>query len=406
MPFAGGLGNFGQNLLKGFFGSDFFKDYRHASRTFRSAGYENAPRLKFLYHVYFNLNTVELPGLRSAFSLSDASTLGVLVKNVQLPNYSFQLEEFNQYNRKRLVQSRINYEPVRVEFHDDSGDLIRNLWYKYFAYYYKDPSQPYNGVASSNNVNSPNFAPTPPSDYNGRDLYEPNRGGNDWGYIGEDERDGSKPYFFRDITIYGFNQHNFVSYTLVNPMIQSFNHDTYDYSAGGETMSNTMEIKYETVKYGSGKLGSGNVVPGFANPQYYDNEPSSLSRPGSTTSVLGKGGLVDAGIGVFEDLSRGSILGVLGAAQKAGRIYESVRRGDIGAAVREEGVQVLKDVLRGGANRSAQNDFTFNRPPRVFQKVTNIPTPYGTLNPTGVANTTQNNTGKITSNNSDIGTAV
>ena len=131
-----------------------------------------------------------------------------------------------------------------------------------------------------------------------------------------------------------------------------------------------------------------------------------MSRPGSTTSVLGKGGLVDAGIGVFEDLSRGSILGVLGAAQKAGRIYESVRRGDIGAAVREEGVQVLKDVLRGGANRSAQNDFTFNRPPRVFEKVINNPTPYGTLDPTGVANTTQNNTRKITSNNSDIGTAV
>ena len=104
------VGNFGQDFLKGFFGSDFFKDYRHASKTFRSAGYENAPRLKFLYHVYFNLNTVELPGLRSAFSVSDASTLGVLVKNVQLPNYSFQLEEFNQYNRKRLVQSRINYD--------------------------------------------------------------------------------------------------------------------------------------------------------------------------------------------------------------------------------------------------------------------------------------------------------
>ena len=109
---------------------------------------------------------------------------------------------------------------------------------------------------------------------------------------------------------------------------------------------------------------------------------------------------------MFEDLSRGSILGVLGAAQKAGRIYESVRRGDIGAAVREEGVQVLKDVLRGGANRSAQNDFTFNRPPSVFQKISNNPTPYGTLDPTGSTNTTQNNAGKITSNNSDIGNTV
>ena len=400
------VGNFGQDFLKGFFGSDFFKDYRHASKTFRSAGYENAPRLKFLYHVYFNLNTVELPGLRSAFGVSDTSTMGVLVKNVQLPNYTFQLETFNQYNRKRLVQSKINYEPVRVEFHDDSGDLIRNLWYKYYAYYYKDPSQPYNGNPSANNVNNPYFAPGNRSGYNGRDLYNPTRNGDDWGYIGEDEGDGQKPYFFKDITVYGFNQHNYVSYTLVNPMIQSFAHDTYDYSAGGETMAHTMEIAYETVKYGSGKLGRGSVVPGFANPQYYDNEPSSLSRPGSTTSVLGKGGLIDAGVGVFEDLSRGSILGVLGAAQKAGRIYDTVRRGDIGRAVREEGVQVLRDALKGGANRSAQNDFRFDTPPtRIIRRKPTL-TPYGVLNPTGSISNTIQNRGKVTSNNRDIGSTT
>lgn len=400
------LGNFGQDFLKGFFGSDFFKDYKHASKTFRSAGYENAPRLKFLYHVYFNLNTVELPGLRSAFGVSDTSTMGVLVKNVQLPNYTFQLETFNQYNRKRLVQSKINYEPVRVEFHDDSGDLIRNLWYKYYAYYYKDPSQPYNGNPSANNINNPYSSPSSRSGYNGRDLYNPTRNGDDWGYIGEDESEGQKPYFFKDITVYGFNQHNYVSYTLVNPMIQSFAHDTYDYSAGGETMAHTMEIAYETVKYGSGKLGRGSVVPGFANPQYYDNEPSSLSRPGSTTSVLGKGGLIDAGVGVFEDLSRGSILGVLGAAQKAGRIYDTVRRGDIGRAVREEGVQVLRDALKGGANRSAQNDFRFDTPPvRIIRKKPTL-TPYGVLNPTGSISNTIQNRGKVTSNNRDIGSTT
>ena len=140
--------------------------------------------------------------------------------------------------------------------------------------------------------------------------------------------------------------------------------------------------------------------------RYYDNEPSSLSRPGSTTSVLGQGGLIDAGVGVFEDLSRGSILGVLGAAQKAGRIYDTVRRGDIGRAVREDGTQVLKDVLRGGANRSAQNDFRFDTPPtRIIRRAPTL-TPYGILNPTGSANTTQSNRGKITSNNRDLGNSA
>ena len=43
---------FGQDFLNTFFGNDFLKDYTHASKTFRTNGYENAPRLKFLFHVY------------------------------------------------------------------------------------------------------------------------------------------------------------------------------------------------------------------------------------------------------------------------------------------------------------------------------------------------------------------
>jgi hypothetical protein len=54
-----------------------------------------------------------------------------------------QPDVLNQYNRKRIVQKKIEYQPVQIEFHDDGGDLIRTLWYNYFSYYYKDPSQKY-----------------------------------------------------------------------------------------------------------------------------------------------------------------------------------------------------------------------------------------------------------------------
>ena len=51
------LGNWAQNFLRdaagAFFGSDYLRDYTHASKTFRTNSYQNAPKLKFLFHTYF-----------------------------------------------------------------------------------------------------------------------------------------------------------------------------------------------------------------------------------------------------------------------------------------------------------------------------------------------------------------
>ena len=40
-----------------FFGSDYLRDYTHASNVFRTNTYENAPKLKFNFHVYFEINS-------------------------------------------------------------------------------------------------------------------------------------------------------------------------------------------------------------------------------------------------------------------------------------------------------------------------------------------------------------
>jgi hypothetical protein len=179
--------------------------------------------------------------------------------------------------------------------------------------------------------------------YNARDIYANDRVVNDWGYVGESYDQGNagsggvgsggdqssgKPAFFRDITIYGMDQHKWVSYTLINPLIKSWDHDTYNYSEGGGTMQNSMTIDYETVKYYSGAIGGvrpdTNVV-GFADPAYYDNIRSSLARPGSTQTVLGQGGLLDAGFGIIEDLQSGGVAGIIGSVQKAGTVYNTFK---------------------------------------------------------------------------------
>jgi hypothetical protein len=373
---------FGQDFLKGFVGGRGLKDYAHASKTFRTNGYELAPRNKFLFHVYFNLNTSEIAPLRAVFDQSDQTAIGLLVKTIQLPNFSIDTETLNQYNRKRIVQKKINYMPVRVEFHDDAGDVVRNMWYNYFSYYYKDPTQQYGSAPATNGTNGPSST-QPGFSYQSRDIYTANRPVNDWGYIGESysqgidafsSTTGGKPAFFRDITIYGLNQHKFAQYTLINPIIKDWNHDTYDYSQGNGTMSNTVTIEYETVKYYTGAIGadrSDTNVKGFADPARYDTIRSSLSRPGSTASVLGKGGLIDAGVGIIEDLQSGGVGGVVGAIQKAATINQTFKGKDLRSVVKEEARGVLGDVLRNtqpGANRQApntNNGWSFPRTPGI-----------------------------------------
>ena len=354
---------FGQDFLQTFFGNDNLRDYRHASKTFRTNGYENAPRLKFLFHVYFNLND-SIPALRNGpqavFGNNDTSTIGLLVKTVDLPKFQIETDTLNQYNRKRIIQKKISYDPVRVTLHDDGGDLSRTLWYNYYAYYYKDPSQPYRGQSAMNGALGVNSNRTAGFGYNVRDIYAQDRFVNDWGFIGESYQDsanstagangtGGKPAFFRDISIYGFNQHKFVEYVLINPMITAWNHDQYAYSEGDGVMENTMTIQYETVKYYSGAIGavrSDTNVQGFASPEHYDQGPSPLGRPGGTRSILGQGGLLDAGIGIYEDLQTGSVSSLIGAAQKAGTAYQTFKGRNLRAIAREEAVAGARDVLR------------------------------------------------------------
>jgi len=297
------------------------------------------------------------------FPEGDKSSLSLLVKTIQLPSYSIDTETLNQYNRKRVIQKKINYQPVQVEFHDDGGDISRNMWYNYYSYYYKDSNQQY-GSASNQNGSIGSVANEPGFAYGVRDIYANNRTVNDWGFIGEAYNQGNaggpgvgsggnqssgKPPFFRDITIYGMDQHKFASYVLINPLIKTWDHDTYSYAESGGIMSNKMTIEYETVKYYSGAIGGSRPdtnVKGFADPAHYDNIRSSLARPGSTRSVLGQGGLLDAGVGIVEDLQSGGVAGIIGAIQKGGTAVNTFKGVNLRSVVNEEANIGLKSAIR------------------------------------------------------------
>ena len=330
----------GQDFLKGFFGTDTLRDYTHAAKVFRTNGYELKPRFKFLFHVAFSINTAEIPSLRGALGLTDINNISYVVKTVDLPKYTIQTETLNQYNRKRVVQTKINYDPINITFHDDGGDLMRNLWYNYYSYYYKDPTQQYGAPNNTNGSLGALANRTTGFGYNSRDIYNNDRVVNDWGYIGESISDGvnsasGKPPFFKDIRIFGFDyQHKYAEYVLINPLITNWSHDQYDYSQGNGTMQNSMTIAYETVKYYQGAPNK--QAPGFADGTHYDTRTSPISVAGSTQTILGQGGLLDAAGGILQDLQSGSVLGLIGATQKAGTAYNTFKNVNVGQALSTE----------------------------------------------------------------------
>jgi hypothetical protein len=349
------MSSFGQDFLKGFTATNSLRDYTHASKTFRTNAYELKPRFKFLFHVQFTLNVEEIQALKNSkvFGPTQISTLSLAVKTVDLPKYNIDVATLNQYNRKRLVQTKINYEPVNITFHDDGGDNIREMWYQYYSYYYKDPAQQYISNAPTSYGTVGNITNKQNGfSYNNRDIYSQNRIGsvNDWGFIGENFMDGTstasgKPPFFKDIQIIGFDQHKYARYILINPLITNWNHDTYDYSQGNGVMQHTMTIRYETVKYLNGGLGKPDVNINWPDYAHYDNIPSPLARAGSTASIFGQGGLLSTGEGIMADLESGSVAGLIGAAQKAGAAYNTFKGKNLRSIVESEAVSLGKQVI-------------------------------------------------------------
>jgi hypothetical protein len=185
------------------------------------------------------------------------------------------------------------------------------MWDAYYSYYYKDSTnlKVFKGVAGSDVESSEPGGGAANQNYNVRNIYDSDlTGNNNWGYIGESFADSSqqvKQPFFRNITVFGFNTHNFTAYTLINPMITKFDHDTYAYAEGSGTMELKMDIAYETVVYNEGGMDGrtpDSIVQGFGLFSSYDRELSPITPAGNNGQISGPSGYEDARGGFIKSL--------------------------------------------------------------------------------------------------------
>ncbi len=346
------------SLIKGFLDSVFkgtlnpkgnLADYQHAARMFVDDSFRLAPKQKFLYHVSFNINDKAVVSLPN-FNATVTEELNMLVKSVDLPKYTIQTTTKQQYNKKRKLQTRIDYDPITIVFHDDNYGITTAMWQLYYQYYFRDGT--YRTKDGSGNVSS-----TVPRQYSRGNFYNDEEF-NKYRYGLDND---SSNAFFNSIQIYQMARKRYTCYTLVNPLITAWQGDTLSYG-NNDTAASQMTIEFETVFMSRGPVRAGIAPKGFGG-RHYDKSPSPLSLAGGgSSSLFGTGGVLSDLFGFggsntpFSDIegANGSGGGSLlkRAIQTANRFRNLKNLNKEG--LRQEGLQILRggleSISRGGVS--------------------------------------------------------
>ena len=406
------LSNVGQGVTrpKGNLG-----DFQHANKLFVQSNYRLAPKQKFLYHVVFNINPV-VKG-KMPFVSNNTSALNMLVKSVDLPKFKVDTEMIQQYNRKKQVHTKIEYDPVNITFYDDNLGVTTNLWSSYYGYYFADSSHG-PSAGSIPNVGSSNLGglalggalgaglnlvkkflgkpasragssePGVPAAYQSNAFIRDNK----FRY-GLDN--GSSVPFFTSIQIFQLSRRTYQCFTLINPKITSFQHDNLQYADGAGTTQNTMSIIYEAVIYGVGAVKQG-IPTGFGT-NYYDQQPSPLSvLGGGSRSLFGQGGVVGGISDILGDLSNPDTykdpFALFGTLVKGANVVNNAKK-LTKEGIRQEGFGLVKDALGAATGINVSGVANINFPKqggRGQNQTTNALAPRETVGPQSLTASQQN----------------
>jgi len=281
-------------------------DYSHASKTFVDGNFRLAPKFDHLYHVVLNINpSIDLVNF-GAFNNLIKREINLLCSAVDLPSYNINTATINQYNRKKVTQTSVDYQPANMTWIDDNAGISNFLWQSYFNYYYSDASH------VSSNGTSPNI----------KDPAYQREGNKNTGYgsgavfnnrFGLD-RPGKTANFFESIQVFQLHPQDGkptnTSFTYINPLIDSWDHNSVERSATSFS-ENRMRFSYESVIMDRNFTQVG-VAPNTFGEGRYDTAPSPNSiEGGGASSFFGTGGILAGTSATVQNLQNGNVLGAL-----------------------------------------------------------------------------------------------
>ena len=333
------IGSIGTAILQGLAGGGELHDYAHAAQVFRTSNYARAPKYKFLFQVNFIVSP-------DAAALISAQEMSYLVKSVDLPKFTMEVKNYNQYNRKAYAQTHINYDPVTIKFHDDTANGLRELWSNYYNYYYADGN--YDTV-----------------DYNYDDRYQARLHGA-WGLD-----NGQTTPFFSAVEIYSMANGAANKITLQSPVITSFSHDNHDYAEGQALMEATMQLRYNGVTYEEGYAAG---IAGFGLPSTYANALSPLVSSAIKGAVLtATNALIKPTTTFVNPIQQNRTQAAVRNAQAQAAQYNPT------SSVSYSPKEIKSVIQNGSINANANNPYVF--------PVANSSKPVVSQNPPNVSNT-------------------
>ena len=207
--------------------------------------------------------------------LKDLSTV---VQSCDLPSFAFNTQTLNQYNRKRIIQTKVEWNPITIRFYDTRDNKFQIVMEEYFKWYYKDGRSDINkfGVGAytpdvvDENPSIDKFGFQPPFTERNKTketrftstvpFGTPIHPTDEYGAGGEfgeapaadEPAINFEKYFFSKIVISrmsGGREDPIKSpIILFNPTITNIQHDNLDYSSA-QPISWSVQIAYEGVKH-------------------------------------------------------------------------------------------------------------------------------------------------------------
>lgn len=212
-------------------------------RDFRNAYHyrpdQDPPRQQFNGYVNFILNRDLYQELFSDINDNELSTrLSSQLRTADMPGLEFQTRTLNAYNRKKIVNTGVEHNPVTMKVVDSVSNSWLTILMKYYTYHYM------NARNKQANTTDRDIDSMDNTRIGGADIQRSEFGGdrfksNAYGY-----NTNYSAYFFERIDYVLYHGQRMVQYSLMNPVMTSFTHNQIDYSSN-EPMEFDMTFEYE-----------------------------------------------------------------------------------------------------------------------------------------------------------------
>lgn len=226
--------NFGGGQRK-FFARDFRNAYQFRPDV-------APPRQKFQGYVNFipNRDITRTITLGDKDSTEFRTRISSLVKTALLPEVQFKTEVKNKYNRKKIVQTGLEYGPVSVTVHDTIQNEWLTLFMRYYSHLYMNPRNKF----YDDNRDPINFFRS-----NHEYMQESKLGQQSSKYVAYNSNDfgfnlSETPNFFERIDFILYHGDTGVQYSITNPVMTRMRFSEIDYSSS-DTMDFQMDFEYE-----------------------------------------------------------------------------------------------------------------------------------------------------------------